>query len=76
MTIHSPHDKLFKQSMSDIRVARDFFMHHLPQTVLDVVNLQTLKLSPNSYVDENLAAYSSDVLYEVEQKDGKRVYLY
>ncbi len=40
------------------------------------MNLQTLKLSPNSYVDEILTAYSSDILYEVEQKDGKRAYLY
>ena len=28
--IHLTHDKFFKRSMSDIRVAKDFFSCHLP----------------------------------------------
>jgi hypothetical protein len=36
--IHQAHDKLFKIAMADIRVARDFFQHHLPAHILALIN--------------------------------------
>ena len=53
-TLHNPHDKLFKSAMTDLRVARDFFSHHLPASILAAVDLNALKLCPNSYVDPTL----------------------
>lgn len=74
--IYSIHDKTFKNVMSDIRVARDFFEEYLPESVLAIANLNTLKLSQNSFVDDDLKAFSSDILYEVELKNGNMAYIY
>ncbi len=30
-TLHQPHDAFFRKSMSDLRVAKDFFLQHLRQ---------------------------------------------
>lgn len=74
-TIHTPHDNLFKSAMTDLRVARDFFEHHLPPAVLAAIDLNTLKLSPNTYVDITLSDSASDVLYQVSIAE-KQAYLY
>lgn len=54
--------------MTDIRVAREFFEEHLPETIHSLVDLNTLKLSQKSYIDENLNELSSDILYTVKMK--------
>jgi predicted transposase/invertase (TIGR01784 family) len=75
--IHCIHDKTFKSAMADVRVARDFFEHHLPKPIQALMDLKALKLSPNSYVDEQLNALSSDVLYQVKMSENDGVgYLY
>lgn len=50
----SPHDKLFKASMSDVRVARHFFEKNLPDEIKQAINFKVLELCPKSYIDENL----------------------
>ncbi len=75
MGIHNPHDKLFKSAMTDLRVARDFFEHYLPASILASVDLNALKLCPNSYVDPTLQVSLSDVLYEIKISE-KSAYLY
>ena len=44
ITKNKIHDKFFKQTMSDLRVARDFFSLHLPAEIKQQVNLDTLQL--------------------------------
>lgn len=76
-TIKSIHDKTFKNALSDVRVAQDFFKHHLPANIQNLVDLNTLKLSQNTYIDEELREFQSDVLYEVMLKNGTdSAYLY
>ncbi len=74
--IYCIHDRTFKAVIADIRVAREFFEQHLPESVLALVDLATLKLSPNTYVDKNLSAFSSDVLFEVNTKKEEKAFLY
>lgn len=40
--INCIHDKTFKTTISDVRVAREFFSEHLPDTVLALIDLSTL----------------------------------
>ena len=73
--IHQPHDKLFKLSMKDIRVARAFFKNHLPVDILEQLDLDTLKWESNSFVDDAFKATEADVVYSLKQ--GTEVaYLY
>lgn len=74
--IHQPHDKFFKQAMADIRVARDFFEEHLPAEILAQLDLSTLKLEKQSFIDESYKATEADVLYSVTLVAGERAYLY
>ena len=74
--IHCIHDKTFKTMLADIKVARDFFKEYLPKNVLSMVDLKTLKISKNSFIDESLKEFSSDVLYEVKLKNGNLAFFY
>ncbi len=73
--VQSPHDKLFKGAMGDLRVAREFFEHYLPHSVRDVVDLNSLALESGTYVDKSLNLLNSDMLYQVNIA-GKPGYLY
>lgn len=64
--VRNAHDRIFQTSMSDIRVARDFFENHLPAEIKQYVNLETLAILPTTYIDPKLAELRSDILYSVE----------
>lgn len=73
--IHQPHDKFFRLSMSDVRVAKDFFYAHLPAELLQKVDLSTLKLQKESFVDDAFKTTEADVIYTVKL-DGAPAYFY
>lgn len=74
-SIKNPHDSYFKSTMSNIKVARDFFDLHLPNEFRQAVDLKTLKLAKASYIDKELRELISDILYSVTIK-GEEGYLY
>lgn len=49
-TIHKPQDKLFKLAMEEIVVAKEFFSAHLPENVLERIDLTTLEFENNSFI--------------------------
>lgn len=73
--IHQPHDKFFKQSMSEIIVAKEFFEAHLPENFLKKIDLTTLELEKNSFIDEAYKATEADVVYSVRMADSQ-AYIY
>jgi len=75
MNIHQPHDKLFKRTFGIKEVAVDFVSAHVAPKELKKLNLDTLKLQKDSFVDSNFKAFHSDVIYKVEGVEGKG-YLY
>ncbi len=63
--LSNPHDKLFRETWSNIENARSFFQHSLPGHVLGLMDLSTLEISKDSFVEKELADYYSDMLYKV-----------
>ena len=63
--IHNPHDKFFRAALSDQRVAKAFFDFHLPPFIKKAVDLNTLQLRKDSYVDEQLKLAITDMLFSV-----------
>jgi recombination-promoting nuclease RpnB len=61
----SPHDKLFKITMSRPDVAKEFLQEHLPANIKKLVDLSTLKQEPTEFIDEILQGCESDILYSV-----------
>lgn len=73
--IHQPNDKLFKKSFSDIRVAKDFFLAHLPSALLQKIDLDTLKKQPHSFIDNSFKSTEADIIYQAKLGDSY-AYLY
>jgi predicted transposase/invertase (TIGR01784 family) len=66
----SPHDGLFKSFLTTPETARDFLDIHLPAHLRKVCDLSTLKLQPGSFLEDDLRAYYSDVLYSMKTEHG------
>ena len=66
----TPHDALFKQFLTHPPTARDFLQLHLPPTLLHLCDLNTLKLESGSFIEENLHACYSDMLYSLKTGKG------
>lgn len=71
MTTSTPHDALFKTFLKYPETARDFLEIHLPLELYRLCDMQTLKLEPASFIEENLRAYYSDVLWSVNTTEGE-----
>jgi len=45
----------------------------MPKNIVQKLDLRTLKLDPNSYIDENLEEYFSDIVYTCKQKNQEAI---
>ena len=75
ISIHQPHDSLFKEAFKNKEVATDFLKSRLEPAILKRVDLATLKPEDASFVDKRLAKRYSDLVFSAEM-DGKKGYLY
>jgi len=64
--LYHSHDKLFRETWSDLASARSFLQNYLPGKVLDVARLDTLEICKDSFIESDLKDYYSDMLYRVE----------
>ena len=74
-TIHQPHDKFIKDSLSNKPVAREFFDHLLPDKIRELVDLNHLHLENTSFLDDEMKASACDLLFTTKF-DGQPGYLY
>jgi len=75
MKIHQAHDKLFKETFSDVEVAQDFLQHYLPPTLLKCIDVTSLEMLNDSFIEEKLLDSRSDLLYEAII-NGEKAYVY
>ena len=61
--IDSPHDKLFKEIERVRENSRDLIQSTFPAALLNKLKLETLENDNNSYIDEELKEYYSDLVY-------------
>ena len=66
MTSHlsNPHDSFFKDLFSRQEAAHDFLKHYLPPEVVATLNLDHLDIRKDSFIDPDLQAHFSDILYK------------
>lgn len=72
----NPHDKLFRETYSDLDNARSFLTHYLPGQVLELVDLSTLEISKDSFIEKELSDYYSDMLYRVTLQGKSPGFIY
>ncbi len=63
MGTENPHDRFAKSVMSKIENAKDFFGGVLPEGPRELIDIETLRLEKESYVDEELSEFFSDIVY-------------
>ncbi len=69
------HDKLLRRIWTDPEAAGQFFEKHLPQGILELINLDSLTTCKETFVDSILKDFYSDVLYSALFGDNQG-YLY
>jgi len=75
MELKNPHDALFKETLSDRKIARSFFESYLPADLLSHIDLEGLEICKESFVEEELREVRCDLLYRTAI-DGKPGYVY
>lgn len=68
---HPPHDAVFKHILSHRATASDFLLIHLPEHLRMLCDLRTLQLESGSFIEEDLRASHSDILYSLKTQTGE-----
>ena len=69
-SVVNPHDRFFKQVMSNPQMARDFVRNYLPADVVEHMDLASLALSTESFIDTALQAHHTDLLFTLKLHNG------
>ena len=62
--IHHPHDKYFKQSLKNKKVAIDFLKTYLPSNIYQKIDIHSLQLTEKSFIVPQLREIHSDIIYK------------
>jgi predicted transposase/invertase (TIGR01784 family) len=78
MKIQTPHDRFFKETFGKIEVAKDFLENYLPDSIIKIIDVNTLEPQKDSFIDENLKVMFADMLFKVDinKKEGYIYFLF
>lgn len=65
MKIQNPHDKFFKETLGKVEVAKDFLNNYLPDSIMKIVEMDTLEPQKDSFINKELQEVFSDMLFRV-----------
>jgi predicted transposase/invertase (TIGR01784 family) len=71
----NPHDKFFREVSSNPDNARSFLQNALPGNILALMELESLEICKDSFIETDLRDYFSDMLYKVNLS-GSAAYVY
>jgi len=75
-TKNTPHDGLIKKVMENPIAAREFLAEYLPASFKSRIDLSTVKVEKESFVEENLKKQLSDIVLSVKTKDNQKAFVY
>ena len=75
MKITDHHDHFFKTLFTDKENAVDFITGVFPDNLKNNLKLSTLKIAESSFIDNKLKEHLSNVIYECETVNGKKIYI-
>lgn len=78
MKVQNPHDKFFKETLGNVATAKDFLTHYLPDSIMKMIDVNTLETQKESYINKKLEENFSDLLFKVDinQKEGYLYFLF
>ena len=74
--LNQAHDRFFIDTFSRKEVAVDFLQCYLPGEISSLFNFSTLEISKDSFIDESLGKFFSDILYSIELNNNQKAYVY
>ena len=76
MQIRKAHDKFIRDLMSRKEAVRDFLHYYLDQELVELLDLSTLEIKKDTFVDQELVEHFSDILYQLEFRNGQNAQVY
>ncbi|AGL03684.1 Rpn family recombination-promoting nuclease/putative transposase [Desulfoscipio gibsoniae] len=78
MKIQNPHDKFFKETLGNVAVAKDFLNNYLPQSVMNIIDVDTLEPQKDSFINKKLQESFSDLLFKasINKREGYLYFLF
>jgi len=73
MAKENPHDVFFKATFSQKNIAEAFLKEFLPTEIHNNLDISSLELSTNSYVDEELSENFADLVYDCHYKNKHKI---
>ncbi|AXI24179.1 hypothetical protein CE557_354 [Cardinium endosymbiont of Sogatella furcifera] len=70
------HDGLVKKILSDPIAAQEFLDHYLPESCKSLLDLNTIKVEKESYVEDNLKQKFSDLVCSIKMKNSQKAFIY
>lgn len=70
--LNNPHDKFFKGAFSMLVVTKPLLLQFLPKDLLDKLDLDTLEIDPNSYINDELKETFSDMVWSCRLKNSQQ----
>jgi len=74
--LNNPHDTFFRAAFAQPEVSGPFFKCYLPPGALAHLDLDTLSLEKDSFIDERLREHRADLLFSVQGQAGRPVLIY
>jgi len=74
-TVRSRHDEFFRTTFSDLNMVKSFTKEYLPKKISENLDLETLSIAKDSFIDVELKGKYSDLLYSVKLA-GKDAFIY
>jgi predicted transposase/invertase (TIGR01784 family) len=74
----NPHDKFFKKTFGDVAVAGDFLNNYLPQSIIGIIDIETLEPQKDSFINKDLQESFSDLLFKakINNREGYIYFLF
>ncbi|MFZ7120708.1 MAG: Rpn family recombination-promoting nuclease/putative transposase, partial [Eubacteriaceae bacterium] len=69
--INKPHDKFFKETLGDKDTAKDFLKNYLPEELLKIIDIGTIEVQKDSYIEKELRETFSDLLFKIKINENE-----
>jgi len=70
------HDKFIRDLMSRQEAVRNFLRNHLDKELVELLDLSTLEIKKDTFVDQELGEHFSDILYQLKLRNGQDAKVY
>ncbi len=71
----NPHDSFFRETFGRKEIAASFLREYLPVAIMEKIDLESLRIVKDSFVEKELQHHFSDLLYTAHHQQGE-LYLY